>query len=166
MPYAMSVIVSRAIPEIDGFKPSHRKLLVHHVQNGAYKRSKNKVIKRCGTDNEAQSPRRRHHIRNHGPSYGRQRFTSPPFRRLKGKLRQSSIQGIWLMPLPRYTEAKAMPESATRYLRDIDKDAVDFVDNLRCNNEGACTSADRISQHTRQSEPGHCRRHGKFHLQL
>ena len=35
MPYAMSVIVSRAIPEIDGFKPSHRKLLYTHVQNGA-----------------------------------------------------------------------------------------------------------------------------------
>ena len=31
MPYAMSVIMSRAIPEIDGFKPSHRKLLYHHV---------------------------------------------------------------------------------------------------------------------------------------
>ncbi|MFQ9052467.1 MAG: hypothetical protein ACLR5H_04185 [Oscillospiraceae bacterium] len=39
MPYAMSVIVSRAIPEIDGFKPSHRKLLYTMYQDGpAYRR--------------------------------------------------------------------------------------------------------------------------------
>lgn len=31
MPYVMTVIISRALPEIDGFKPSHRKLLVYHV---------------------------------------------------------------------------------------------------------------------------------------
>ena len=36
MPYAMSVIVSRAIPEIDGLKPAHRKLFVHNVYNGTF----------------------------------------------------------------------------------------------------------------------------------
>ena len=57
MPYAMSVILSRAIPEIDGFKPSHRKLL-YDVQNGTSERRKNKIGKQCRCNNETQSSRR------------------------------------------------------------------------------------------------------------
>ena len=55
MPYAMSVILSRAIPEIDGFKPSHRKLLYMMYK---MERRKNKIGKHCRCNNEAQSSRR------------------------------------------------------------------------------------------------------------
>ncbi len=43
MPYAMSVIVSRAIPEIDGLKPAHRKTFVHNVYNGTFGRKTYKI---------------------------------------------------------------------------------------------------------------------------
>ena len=52
MPYAMSVIVSRAIPEIDGFKPSHRKLLYTMRQPHQERQHR-------GPDHAAQPPRRR-----------------------------------------------------------------------------------------------------------
>lgn len=43
MPYAMSVIVSRAIPEIDGLKPAHQKTFVHNVYNGTFGRKTYKI---------------------------------------------------------------------------------------------------------------------------
>ena len=48
MPYAMSVIVSRAIPEIDGFKPSHRKLLYTMYKMGLLTGSRTKLTPCCG----------------------------------------------------------------------------------------------------------------------
>ena len=48
MPYAMSVIVSRAIPEIDGFKPSH------HVQDGPAERQPHQICEHRGSDHEAE----------------------------------------------------------------------------------------------------------------
>ena len=47
MPYAMSVIVSRAIPEIDGFKPSHRKLLYTMLKMGLLTGVCRRAIRRC-----------------------------------------------------------------------------------------------------------------------
>ena len=57
MPYAMSVIISRAIPEIDGFKPSHRKLLYTMYKNGLADRQQNQVGEHCRTDDEAKPSR-------------------------------------------------------------------------------------------------------------
>ena len=57
MPYAMSVIVSRAIPEIDGFKPSHRKLLYTMYKMGLLTGNSNKVGEHCRTDDEAKPSR-------------------------------------------------------------------------------------------------------------
>ena len=62
MPYAMSVILSRAIPEIDGFKPSHRKLPLYHVQNGAAHRCPNQIGQRGRADHAAEPSRRRCHL--------------------------------------------------------------------------------------------------------
>ena len=62
MPYAMSVIVSRAIPEIDGFKPSHRKLLYTMYQMGLLTGGADQVGQRGGPDHEAQPPRGRGHL--------------------------------------------------------------------------------------------------------
>ena len=62
MPYAMSVIVSRAIPEIDGFKPSHRKLLYTMYQMGLLSGNRTKIGQHRGPDHAAESPRRRRHL--------------------------------------------------------------------------------------------------------
>ena len=61
MPYAMSVIISRAIPEIDGFKPSHRKLLYTMYQMKLL--GGNRTKSECGgLHHEAKSPRGRGHL--------------------------------------------------------------------------------------------------------
>lgn len=62
MPYAMSVIVSRAIPEIDGFKPSHRKLLYTMYKNGAAHRQPYQVRQHRGSDHAPEPPRRSGHL--------------------------------------------------------------------------------------------------------
>ncbi len=58
MPYAVSVIMSRAIPEIDGFKPSHRKLLYTMYKMGLLGQTQNKKLQHCRPDHEAESARR------------------------------------------------------------------------------------------------------------
>ena len=54
MPYAMSVIVSRAIPEIDGFKPSHRKLLYTMYEMGLLTKPLTKIRQHRRPDDEAE----------------------------------------------------------------------------------------------------------------
>ena len=62
MPYAMSVIVSRAIPEIDGFKPSHSKLLYTMYKMGLLNGNRTKSANIVGRDHEAQPARRQRHL--------------------------------------------------------------------------------------------------------
>ena len=62
MPYAMSVIVSRAIPEIDGFKPSHRKLLYTMYKMGLMTGGTDEIRQHCGPDHASEPPRRRGHL--------------------------------------------------------------------------------------------------------
>ena len=57
MPYAMSVIVSSAIPEIDGFKPSHRKLLYTMYKMGLLTGAAHKECQHRRADHEARTPR-------------------------------------------------------------------------------------------------------------
>lgn len=59
MPYAMSVIISRAIPEIDGFKPAHRKLLYTMYKMGAAHGSTDEVGQYRGSDHAVESAWRR-----------------------------------------------------------------------------------------------------------
>ena len=59
MPYAMSVIVSRAIPEIDGFKPSHRKLLYTMYKMGLLT---DEIRQHRRPDHAPEPPRRRRHL--------------------------------------------------------------------------------------------------------
>ncbi len=62
MPYAMSVILSRAIPEIDGFKPSHRKLLYTMYKMGLLTGGPDQVRQCGGSDHAAQPPWRCRHL--------------------------------------------------------------------------------------------------------
>ena len=62
MPYAMSVIVSRAIPEIDGFKPSHRKLLYTMYEMGLLTKPPHQIRQHRRPDDEAEPARRCRHL--------------------------------------------------------------------------------------------------------
>ena len=127
MPYAMSVIVSRAIPEIDGFKPSHRKLLYTMYKMGLLSGARTKSANIVG-----QTMR----LNPHGDAaiydtmvrlskgYG---ALLHPFVDSKGNFgKVYSRDMAWAAS--RYTEAKLAPICAELF-RDIDSDTVDFVDN-------------------------------------
>ena len=127
MPYAMSVIVSRAIPEIDGFKPSHRKLLYTLYKMGLLSGARTKSANIVG-----QTMR----LNPHGDAaiydtmvrlskgYG---ALLHPFVDSKGNFgKVYSRDMAWAAS--RYTEAKLAPICAELF-RDIDSDTVDFVDN-------------------------------------
>ena len=127
MPYAMSVIVSRAIPEIDGFKPSHRKLLYTMYKMGLLTGARTKSANIVG-----QTMR----LNPHGDAaiydtmvrlskgYG---ALLHPFVDSKGNFgKVYSRDRAWAAS--RYTEAKLAPICAELF-RDIDSDTVDFVDN-------------------------------------
>ena len=127
MPYAMSVIVSRAIPEIDGFKPSHRKLLYTMYKMGLLTGGRTKSANSVG-----QTMR----LNPHGDAaiydtmvrlsrgYG---ALLTPFVDSKGNFGKAYSRDMaWAAP--RYTEAK-LTAICNELFRDIDGDTVDFVDN-------------------------------------
>ena len=127
MPYAMSVIVSRAIPEIDGFKPSHRKLLYTMYKMGLLTGGRTKSANIVG-----QTMR----LNPHGDvaiydtmvrlskGYG---ALLTPFVDSKGNFGKSYSRDMsWAAP--RYTEAK-LSAICGEIFKDIDSDTVDFVDN-------------------------------------
>ncbi|MBP3539131.1 MAG: topoisomerase IV, partial [Oscillospiraceae bacterium] len=127
MPYAMSVIVSRAIPEIDGFKPSHRKLLYTMFKMGLLTGSRTKSANIVG-----QTMR----LNPHGDaaiyetmvrlSMGYEALLTP-FVDSKGNFGKVYSRDM-AYAASRYTEAKLSPICAEVF-KDIDKDNVDFVDN-------------------------------------
>ena len=127
MPYAMSVIVSRALPEIDGFKPSHRKLLYTMYKMGLLNGSRTKSANIVG-----QTMR----LNPHGDatiyetmvrlSKGYQALLTP-FVDSKGNFGKVYSRDM-AYAASRYTEAKLSP-ICSEIFRDIDKDTVDFVDN-------------------------------------
>ena len=127
MPYAMSIIVSRAIPEIDGFKPSHRKLLYTMYNMGLLSGSTIKSANIVG---------RTMQLNPHGDaaiyetmvrlSEGYEALLHP-FVASKGSFGKAYSRDM-AYAASRYTEAKLAPISAELFA-DIDKDTVDFVDN-------------------------------------
>lgn len=127
MPYAMSVILSRAIPEIDGFKPSHRKLLYTMYKMGLLTGGRTKSANIVG-----QTMR----LNPHGDSaiYGTMVRLSRGYEALlhpyidsKGNFGKFYSRDMaWAAS--RYTEAKLDP-ICSELFKDIDKDTVDFVDN-------------------------------------
>ena len=127
MPYAMSVIMSRAIPEIDGFKPSHRKLLYTMYKMGLLTGSRTKSANIVG-----QTMR----LNPHGDaaiyetmvrlSTGYEALLTP-FVESKGNFGKVFSRDM-SYAASRYTEAKLAPICAEIF-RDIDRSTVDFVDN-------------------------------------
>lgn len=127
MPYAMSVILSRAIPEIDGLKPSHRKLLYTMYNMGLLK---------GGTIKSANIVGRTMQLNPHGDasiyetmvrlSRGNETLLYP-FVESKGNFGKAYSKNM-MYAASRYTEAKLAP-ICKELFDDIDKDTVDFVDN-------------------------------------
>ena len=127
MPYAMSVIVSRAIPEIDGFKPSHRKLLYTMYKMGLLTGPRTKSANIVGQTMK---------LNPHGDaaiyetmvrlSAGNQALLTP-FVDSKGNFGKVYSRDM-SYAASRYTEAK-LSKICTALFEDIDKDAVDFTDN-------------------------------------
>ena len=127
MPYAMSVIVSRAIPEIDGFKPSHRKLLYTMYKmgllNGARTKSANIVGQTMRLNPHGDAAIYDTMVRL-SKGYG---ALLHPFVDSKGNFgKVYSRDMAWAAS--RYTEAKLSAICAELF-RDIESDTVDFIDN-------------------------------------
>ena len=127
MPYAMSVIVSRAIPEIDGFKPSHRKLLYTMYQmkllGGNRTKSANIVGQTMKLNPHGDAAIYDTMVRL-SKGYG---ALLHPFVDSKGNFgKVYSRDMAWAAS--RYTEAR-LDAICTELFRDIDQDTVDFVDN-------------------------------------
>ena len=127
MPYAMSVIISRAIPEIDGFKPSHRKLLYTMYKMGLLTGSRTKSANIVG---------RTMQLNPHGDAAIYETMVRlskgngallHPFVDSKGNFGKVYSRDM-AYAASRYKEAKLAPICAELF-RDIDQDAVDFVDN-------------------------------------
>ncbi|MCF2660884.1 DNA gyrase subunit A [Pseudoflavonifractor phocaeensis] len=127
MPYAMSVIVSRAIPEIDGFKPSHRKLLYTMYQmkllGGARTKSANVVGQTMKLNPHGDAAIYDTMVRL-SRGYGALLHPLVDSKGNFGKVYSRDM--AWAAS--RYTEARLDPICAELF-RDIDQDTVDFVDN-------------------------------------
>ena len=127
MPYAMSVIVSRAIPEIDGFKPSHRKLLYTMYKMGLLTGGRTKSANIVG-----QTMR----LNPHGDAAiyetmvrlakGNETLLHP-FVDSKGNFGKVYSRDM-AYAAARYTEAK-LDSICAEVFKDIDSDTVDMVDN-------------------------------------
>ena len=127
MPYAMSVIVSRAIPEIDGFKPSHRKLLYTMYKMGLLKGSRTKSANIVGQTMK---------LNPHGDAAiyetmvrlarGNETLLHP-FVDSKGNFGKVYSRDM-AYAASRYTEAK-LDSICSELFRDIDSDTVEMVDN-------------------------------------
>lgn len=127
MPYAMSVIVSRAIPEIDGFKPSHRKLLYTMYKMGLLGNNRTKSANVVGQTMK---------LNPHGDMAIYEtlvRLTKGnaallhPIIDSKGNFGKQYSRDM-KYAAPRYTEVK-LDKISEEIFRDIDKDTVDFIDN-------------------------------------
>ena len=127
MPYAMSVIVSRAIPEIDGFKPSHRKLLYTMYNMGLLRGGRTKSANIVGSTMK---------LNPHGDAAIYETMVRlargngallHPFVDSKGNFGKVYSRDM-AYAAPRYTEAK-LDAIAAELFKDIDCDTVDMVDN-------------------------------------
>ncbi len=127
MPYAMSVIISRALPEIDGFKPSHRKLLYTMYKMNLIKAQKTKSANVVGQTMK---------LNPHGDSAiyetmvrltrGNESLLHP-FVDSKGNFAKHYSRDM-AYAASRYTEVK-LDEICNEIFKDIDKNTVDFTDN-------------------------------------
>ena len=159
MPYAMSVIVSRAIPEIDGFKPAHRKLLYTMYKMGLLTGSRTKSANIVG-----QTMR----LNPHGDqaiyetmvrlAKGNEALLHP-FVDSKGNFGKVYSRDM-AYAASRYTEAKLSPICAELF-RDHGLRRRGLCGQLRQHHEGAVPAAHHLPQRAGVRQSGHRRGHGR-----
>ena len=160
-PTRCSVIVSRAIPEIDGFKPAHRKLLYTMYKMGLMTGAKTKSAKVVGQTMM---------LNPHGDgaiyetlvrlTTGKEALLHP-FVESKGSFGKQYSDMAYAAS--RYTEVKLAPFCAEIF-DGIDRDAVDMVDNYDGTMKEPVDSAGELSQRAGFAQHGHCCRHGEHDL--
>mgnify|MGYP002231790631 CR=1 FL=1 len=164
MPYAMSVIVSRALPEIDGFKPAHRKLLYTMYGMGLLKGARTKSANIVGSTM---------HLNPHGDAaiydtmvrMGRgNESLLVPFVDSKGNFGKAYSRDM-SCAAARYTEAK-LEGVCEELFRDIDKETVDFVPNYDSTTTEPTLLPVTFPHHSGQQYAGHRGGHGLQHLFL
>lgn len=162
MPYAMSVIVSRAIPEIDGFKPSHRKLLYTMYDMGLLNGGRMKSANIVG---------RTMQLNPHGDAAIYETMVRlsrgyaallHPFIDSKGNFGKAYSRDM-MYAASRYTEAKLDPICAELF-KDISKNTVDFVDNYDATMKEPTLLPVTFPSVLVNANTGHSRRHGKLYL--
>jgi DNA gyrase subunit A len=163
MPYAMSVIVSRANPEIDGFKPTHRKLLYTMYKMGLLSGSRTKSANVVGQTMK---------LNPHGDQAIYEtmvRLTAvtmpaaPPISTPRA-FRRASIRENALRAAARYTEVRLDP-ICQEIFSGLDKDSVDLVDNY----DGTMKEPVLLPPHSPRSwstKPGDCCWNGQQYLLL
>ena len=164
MPYAMSVNVSRAFPEIDGFKPSHRKLLYTMYKMGLLKGERQKSANIVGQTMK---------LNPHGDAAiyetmvrlatGNEALLAP-FVESKGNFGKY-YSGDLSYAASRYTEAKLSPNQR-RDFQGHRQGPGRLRRQLRRRHEGAAPAAHHVPQYPRLGQQGHRRRHGVRHLRL
>ena len=162
MPYAMSVIVSRAIPEIDGFKPSHRKLLYTMYKMGLLSGARTKSANIVG-----QTMR----LNPHGDAAIYETMVrlakgcealNMPFVDSKGNFGKVYSRDM-SYAASRYTEAKLAPPNRYTYSRQGHRG---LRGQLRRLDEGAGAAAHGLPERAGQREHRHSRRHGQPDMRL
>ena len=153
MPYAMSVIVSRALPEIDGFKPAHRKLLYTMYEMGLLKGARTKSANIVGSTM---------HLNPHGDAaiydtmvrMGRgNESLLVPFVDSKGNFGKAYSRDM-SCAAARYTEAK-LEGVCEELFRDIDKGDRGLCAQLRQHHHRAYPAAGHLPHHSGQQHAGH-----------
>ena len=164
MPYAMSVILSRAIPEIDGFKPAHRKLLYTMYKMGLLGPTRTKSANIVGQTMK---------LNPHGDaaiydtmvrlSRGYEALLHP-YIDSKGNFGKFYSRDMaWADSVTGRPSGRSLP----RALRDIDKDTVDFVNNYdTALPERTHPAARELPVRAGQCQHGHRGWHGEFHLPI
>lgn len=164
MPYAMSVIISRAIPEIDGFKPSHRKLLYTMYKmgliNGKQRKSANIVGETMKLNPHGDMAIYETMVRL---TRGNEALLHP-FVDSKGNFAKQYSRDM-AFAASRYTEVK-LEEICKEVFGDIDKNTVDFVSNY----DGTMTEPTLLPvafpNILVNPKPGHCGRYGKLYTEF
>ena len=166
MPYAMSVIISRAIPEIDGFKPSHRKLLYTMYQMKLLTGGRTKSRQRGGGQTMKLNPHGDAcHLRDHGPPLPGVWGSAPPAWWTPRATSARSTPGTWPTPPPGTPRSSWTP-ICEELFRDIDQDAVDFVPNYDGTLTEPALLPTTFPNILVSRQHGHCRGHGLQPLRL
>ena len=158
-PMPCRVIISRAIPEIDGFKPSHRKLLYTMYKMGLLTGGRTKSANIVGQTMRLNPHGDAGHLRDDGAPWRAATKRCCTRSSTQRATSARSIPAIW-PTRPRATPRRSSTPSAPELFRDIDIGHGRFCGQLRQHHAGADAAAGDLPERARLGQHGHRRRHG------